>query len=209
MSTYGFTAASRARVAAGEAGTDRRAEKRSAEERLERSLMLRLEAFMSRRSPAFVVTLGFLLIALIGLIDAVTGSFDMAPLYIVPVALVTFARGRWLGAILALVATITRGAAEVASSVADLQSSVTYWSGLTRFYVFMVVVLLVGPMRDALRWQREVAEKLSATNAHLMALNELRRALVEHHEARALESTEALDELQVALEELGELSKSR
>jgi len=78
-----------------------KAEKKSAEQRLEGSSLLRFEAFMSRRSPAFVLILGFLLLALIGLIDAVSGTFDMAPLYILPVGLVTFSRGRWLGALLA------------------------------------------------------------------------------------------------------------
>jgi K+-sensing histidine kinase KdpD len=182
-----------------------RAEKKSAEQRLERSSLLRFEAFMARRSPAFVVILGFLLIALIGLIDAVTGSFDMAPLYIVPIGLVTFSRGRWLGAILALVATVARGAAEVANSISDLQSPVTYWSGLTRFYVFMVVVLMVGPMRDVLRWQREAAETLAETNNHLEALNELRDVLT-YEDEQEFDNRKALEDLQASLDALEQLS---
>jgi K+-sensing histidine kinase KdpD len=183
-----------------------KSEKKSAEQRLERSSLLKFEAFLSRRSPAFVVVLGFLLIALIGLIDAVTGSFDMAPLYILPVGLVTFSRGRWLGAMLALVATIARGAAEVANSISDLQSPVTYWSGLTRFYVFMVVVLMVGPMRDVLRWQREAADKLAETNQHLEALNELRDVLTYEDEEQARDNRRALEDLQASLEALEQLS---
>jgi K+-sensing histidine kinase KdpD len=180
--------------------------KKSAEQRLEHSSLLRFEAFMARRSPAFVLILGFLLLALIGLIDAVTGSFDMAPLYILPIGLVTFSRGRWLGALLALVATLARGAAEVANSISDLQSPVTYWSGLTRFYVFMVVVLMVGPMRDVLRWQREAADTLAETNAHLEALNELRDVLTYEDDDQAQGSRRALADLQASLEALEELS---
>ena len=183
-----------------------KAEKKSAEQRLEGSSLLRFEAFMSRRSPAFVLTLGFLLLALIGLIDAVSGTFDMAPLYILPVGLVTFSRGRWLGALLALVATIARGAAEVANSIADLQSPVTYWSGLTRFYVFMVVVLMVGPMRDVLRWQREATNTLAETNAHLEALNELRDVLTYEDEQQEESNRRALSDLQASLEALEQLS---
>ena len=192
-----------------EAKAGRKAEKqakRSAEQRLERSSLLRFEAFMSRRSPAFVLILGFLLLALIGLIDAITGTFDMAPLYILPVGLVTFSRGRWLGALLALAATIARGAAEVANSISDLQDPVTYWSGLTRFYVFMVVVLMVGPMRDVLRWQREAAEKLAETNNHLEALNELRDVLSYDDEEQSAENRKALDDLQASLDALEQLS---
>lgn len=183
-----------------------KAQKKSAEQRLESSSLLRFEAFMARRSPAFVVILGFLLIALIGLIDALTGSFDMAPLYILPIGLVTFSRGRWLGAALALVATIARGAAEVANSISDLQSPVTYWSGLTRFYVFMVVVLMVGPMRDVLRWQREAADTLAETNNHLEALNELRDVLTYEDEQQELDNRRALEDLQASLDALEQLS---
>jgi len=185
---------------------DAKAEKKSAEQRLESSSLMRFDAFMSRRSPAFVLILGFLLLALIGLIDAITGTFDMAPLYILPVGLVTFSRGRWLGALLALVATVARGAAEVVNSIGDLQSPVTYWSGLTRFYVFMVVVLMVGPMRDVLRWQREAANTLAETNAHLEALNELRDVLTYDDEQQEESNRKALADLQASLEALEELS---
>jgi len=52
---------------------------RTAEARLEHSVLLRFDAFMSRRSPTFIIILGLLLLALFGLIDAVTGTFDVAP----------------------------------------------------------------------------------------------------------------------------------
>ena len=151
---------------------------------VETTSLLRLETFLERRSPGFVILLGLLLLALIGLVDAVTGSFDVSVFYLVPVALVTFSRGRWMGALMAGVATIARGAAEVARGVQSLESPVTYWSALTRFYIFMAVVLMVGPVRDALVAQRELAarEREAADREReaaeqLRALNELRDAL--------------------------------
>jgi len=151
---------------------------------VEAPALLRLEAFLGRRSPGFVILLGLLLLALIGLVDAVTGSFDVSVFYLVPVGLVTFSRGRWMGALMAGVATVARGAAEVARGVQSLDSPVTYWSAITRFYVFMAVVLLIGPVRDALVAQRELArrEREAADREHeaaeqLRALNELRDAL--------------------------------
>ena len=82
------------------------------------------------------------------------------------------------------VATVARGAAEVTRGVQSIESPVTYWSALTRFYVFMAVVLMVGPVRDALRTQRDLVDKQreAAEREHeaaeqLRALNELRDAL--------------------------------
>jgi hypothetical protein len=80
---------------------------------------------------------------------------------------------------------------------------VTYWSGLTRFYVFAAVVLMVGPMRDVLRWQREVTETLTETNTQLEALNELRDVLNHEDEPNG---ERALDELRASLETLDALA---
>jgi K+-sensing histidine kinase KdpD len=141
------------------------------------SSLLRVEAFLARRSPGFVILIGLLLLALIGLVDAVTGTFDVSVFYLVPVGVVTFSRGRWMGALMAGVATVARGAAEVARGVQSLESPVTYWSALTRFYVFMAVVLMIGPVRDALFSQRELARRESEAAEQLRALSELRDAL--------------------------------
>jgi len=53
-----------------------------------------LERFLHTFSPPFVVILGLLLMALIGLVDAVTGSFAVGVFYLVPIGLVTYSRGR-------------------------------------------------------------------------------------------------------------------
>lgn len=119
--------------------------------------MLRVEGFLERRSPAFVVLLGVLLVALVALVDAVTGEFAVSVLFLVPVSIVTFSRGRGMG--------------------------------------------LVAPMRDALRWQRELAHRESESADQLRALNELRDAL-QHPDDVPAENLHALSELRDSLERL-------
>lgn len=106
-----------------------------------------------------------------------------------------------MGFAMAIMATLARGAAELARGVTDASSYVTYWSGLTRLYVFAAVVLMVGPMRDVLRWQRKVTETLTETNTHLEALNELRDV----HEDEP-NGERAIDELRASLETLDALA---
>lgn len=124
-----------------------------------RTAFMRLEAILERSSPGFVILVGLLLLALVGLIDAQTNRFDVTVFYLVPVALVTFARGRWMGLLMAGVAAIAWEAAEVVNHVTTIQSAVTYWNALTRFYAYAAVALLVWPMRSALLYERETAEK--------------------------------------------------
>jgi K+-sensing histidine kinase KdpD len=171
-------------------------------ERLERSLMLRLERFLSGHSPAFVVVLGLLLLALIGLVDAVTGDFGVSVFYLVPVALVTFARGRWMGALVSAAAAIAWSAMEVVNHVTTWQSQVPYWNALTRFYAFMAVVLLIGPMRDAMVWQRDVAAREAADADRLRTLAELRDALSRSEDLPEPEQIRAFAELRDSLARL-------
>ena len=171
-------------------------------QRLERSMMLRLERFLSGHSPAFVVVLGLLLLALIGLVDAVTGDFGVSVFYLVPVALVTFARGRWIGALVSATAAIAWSAMEVVNHVTTWQAPVTYWNALTRFYAFMAVVLLIGPMRDAMVWHRDLATKEAEAADQLRTLAELRDALQRSEDLPEPEQVRAFAELRDSLDRL-------
>jgi K+-sensing histidine kinase KdpD len=172
-----------------------------AEWHLARSHVLRFEGFLERRSPAFVVLLGLLLVALIAVIDAVSGRFTVSVLFLVPVALVTFSRGRGMGLVTAILASIAWCAADVAGGVTSAQDTVTYLNGVTRLIALVAITLLVAPMRDAVRWQRELAERESESNDQLRALNELRDAL-QHPDDVSAEKLHTLSELRDSLDRL-------
>jgi hypothetical protein len=154
------------------------------------TMMTALERFLGSFSPPFVVILGLLLMALIGLVDAVTDTFAVGIFYLVPIGLVAFARGRWIGTLMAAAAAAAWGGVELAQHLTAWDSGVTYWNFLTRFYVYEAIVLLVAPMRDVVLWERDVAareveaaDKLRALNALRAELGEAERAKLEHLEA--------------------------
>jgi K+-sensing histidine kinase KdpD len=161
---------------------------------LERSAMMKLERFLSARSPGFVLLTSLLLLALCGFVDSITRGFAVDVFYLFPVALVTFSRGRWMGALVAGVAAIAWSAAEVFNHVTTIQSQVPYWNTLTRFYAFMAVVLLIGPMRDAMVWQRELATKEAEAAEHLRTLAELRDTLAQTDDDTAFRRARAFSE---------------
>jgi len=152
--------------------------------KLGRAMLVGLEGFLDGFSPPFVVLVGLLLQALIGLVDAVTGSFAVAVFYLVPVGLVTYARGRWVGTIMAATAATAFLSVDLGTGVTHVEQAVTYWNWLTRFYVYEAVVILIGPMRDVVRWEREVAAREAEAAEKLRALNELRAALESDEEGR-------------------------
>jgi hypothetical protein len=158
------------------------------------TLVTALERFLDSFSPPFVLIVGLLLMALIGLVDAVTGPFAVGVFYLVPIGLVTYARGRWVGTLMAAVAGLAWSGVDVAQHVTTLDSSVTYWNALTRFYVYEAIVILVAPLRDVVIWEREVAEREAEAADKLRALNELRAALGAEEQAK-LDRLEAMVEL--------------
>lgn len=158
------------------------------------SMVTALERFLATFSPPFVVIFGLLLMALIGLVDAVTGAFAVGIFYLVPIGLVTYARGRWVGTLMAATAAAAWGGVELAQHVTAWSEAVTYWNFLTRFYVYEAIVLLVAPMRDVVQWERTVAAREAEAADKLRALNELRAALGAEEQAK-LDSLEAMVEL--------------
>jgi hypothetical protein len=136
-----------------------------------------LERFLGSFSAPFVVIVGLLVMALIALLDAVTGSFAVGVFYLVPIGLVTYARGRWVGTLMAAAAATAWGGVELAQHVTSIGDGVTYWNFLSRFYVYEAIVLLVAPMRDVVLWERDVAAREAETADQLRALKRLRRSL--------------------------------
>ncbi|HEY7756029.1 MAG TPA: hypothetical protein VID69_07375 [Actinomycetota bacterium] len=164
------------------------------------TLVTALERFLASFSPPFVVILGLLLMAMIGLVDAVTETFAVGIFYLVPIGLVTFARGRWVGTLMAATAAAAWGGVELFQHVTAWDAGVTYWNFLTRFYVYEAIVLLVAPMRDVVMWERDVAAREAEAADKLRALNALRAELGREERAK-LEHLEAMVELRRATTE--------
>jgi hypothetical protein len=161
------------------------------------TMITALERFLGSFSPPFVVIAGLLMMALIGLLDAVTGSLAIGIFYLVPIGLVTYARGRWVGMLMAAAAATAWGVVELAQHVTALGDGVTYWNFLSRFYVYGAIVILVAPMRDVVLWERDVAAREVEAADKLRALNELRARMGEDERAR-LDRLEAMVELRRA-----------
>lgn len=106
-----------------------------------------------------------------------TGAFAVTVFYLVPIGLVTYARGRWVGTIMAATAACAWMVVELRTGVTSWDQTVTYWNWLSRFYVHEAIVILVAPMRDVVRWEREVAEREAEAADKLRALSELHEAL--------------------------------
>ncbi|HEY7400095.1 MAG TPA: hypothetical protein VH989_04255 [Actinomycetota bacterium] len=144
--------------------------------RVQRSWLMRAERVLAGSSAWVALVIGILLLALVGLVDAASGSFEVSVLYVIPIALLTFGRGRWMGILLSGLAAAGWTVVDVVRG-ADALAGATYWAEISRCYALVAVCLVVAPMREALIQQRDLAEREAAVSERLRALDELRQAM--------------------------------
>ncbi|MEX0754866.1 MAG: ATP-binding protein [Actinomycetota bacterium] len=142
------------------------------------SALLRVEAGLAARSHPFVVLVGLLLSVLAAAIDVVTGPVvSISFLYLVPIGLVTFSRGRALGILTCAVAAGARMGIELWEDP-DVSLEVAFLNATLRFLLFVAIALLLALVRDALLRERAVAGAEAETSDRLRTLNALKDTLL-------------------------------
>src|SRR3954463_1032158 len=116
-------------------------------------------------SPAVTFSAGVILVLAIAVIDQLTGyDLHLGVLYLVPIAMVTWACGaRWglgIGVLSTIVwVAIFRGEHHYATNL------YFYWDALVLFVTFLIVILLLGRLREAIgghEFSLSILEKLDA-----------------------------------------------
>jgi signal transduction histidine kinase len=143
-----------------------------------RGLLLAAEAFLARRSRAFVLSTAGVLVAGIAATDVLTGSdLSLSLFYLLPVALVTWRLGRAAGIALAGAAALGWTVSEVLTS-ADAGSFPPVWNALVRFGVLDVVATLLDALRTRMRDERELTRRAIESADALRSLNELKDTIL-------------------------------
>jgi len=117
------------------------------------------------RRPRWGIVLAGLALALAaGWVDWITGPRVSAiPFYLIPIALVAWKGGRWLGTATAIICSIEWLVIELATDPAISDPFVPYWNGLVRFMIFCPFSLLISEVMDRRRAEmglRKVRDEL-------------------------------------------------
>lgn len=147
--------------------------------RPERHLLLRTEEFFARRTPAFVMTVGLLLVGVIGAVDILTGP-QLSPslFYLVPVAIVAWRLGRAGGAVAAVAASVMWLVVELVGDEYPAHSFVPFWNVGVRFAVLFVVAALLDTLRRNLHRERDLADQETRAVEELRAMNDMKDTLL-------------------------------
>jgi diguanylate cyclase (GGDEF)-like protein len=112
------------------------------------------------------ISLGFVLIGTVGILDFLTGyevSFSL--FYVIPISSVTWLVGRQSGLIASLISACVWFAADAATGHSYSGHLIPIWNTLIRLSFFVIVTLLLSALKTAMQREKELARTDNLTGA--------------------------------------------
>jgi diguanylate cyclase (GGDEF)-like protein len=127
--------------------------------------MKSLALFTKLRKPLHILA-GFLLIALIGVADFLTGyELAFSVFYVLPISIVTWLIGQWCGIIASFASALVWLGADVASGHPYSNPLIPIWNSLIRLSSFIIITLLISAVKSAMEREKELGRIDSLTEA--------------------------------------------
>ena len=147
---------------------------------LDRRVLRSTEGFFDGKSPLLVAVLGLAFIAVVSVLDYLTGpQLSLSLLYLMPIGLVTWNLGRRWGAVAVVVSTAAGIVSDVLSSPSvSTTDPVPYWNGIVRFAVFLAAAMLLDTLRSIIDAQWGLVEAEADRSTGLRELNDVKDTLL-------------------------------
>lgn len=123
-------------------------------------------AYLEKRSRPFLVTAGIVLVALLGVLDTLTGyELSFSLFYLIPISLVSWFAGRRSGIMMTLYSGFSWFTADSLAGHVYSHPAIQYWNGSIRLGFFLVSALLIAALREALEHEKELSRIDNLTGA--------------------------------------------
>jgi len=140
------------------------------------------------RSPAYWAALGSALLAVVGVLDYLTGyEFAFSLFYLLPIGIIAWFAGRWYGIPAAVIGTLVWALADLAAGQQYSHPAILAWNVGIRFGLFLVAALLISALKDAVERARQLSRTDFLTGAASagyfdeLLLSEIRRSARYQH----------------------------
>jgi diguanylate cyclase (GGDEF)-like protein len=119
-----------------------------------------------KRSKFFSVTVGFVFIGVISLIDFLTGyELTFSAFYVIPISFITWFNGRRLGLMTMVACAFLWISADIATGHPYSHPFVQIWNYILRIVAFVLVTWLLSALRSAAEHERELSRTDHLTGA--------------------------------------------
>lgn len=121
---------------------------------------------LKKSNRFFWMIVGCILIAGVGMLDFLTGNeIAISLFYLIPIAMLTWLAGRWVGIAASVISSAVWVGTDVAAGGPYLSTSIYIWNTFIILGFFVIVVLLLSALRKALEHEREMAHTDYLTGA--------------------------------------------
>lgn len=117
-----------------------------------------LDRFLGKKSPAQVSFLGFILMALVGIADHLTGyELSFSIFYLVPIVLVTWYAWVWAAFFICCFSALVWFAIEYTADHHYSNDLIVVWNAIVRFGFFLTTMLLLDKLKAFVKHQQTLA----------------------------------------------------
>lgn len=147
---------------------------------VDRRVLRSTRGFFDGKSPLLVAVLGLAFIAVVSVLDYLTGpQLSLSLLYLMPIGLVTWNLGRRWGAVAVVISTAAALVSDVLSSPSTTTTDpVPYWNGIVRFAVFLAAAMLLDTLRSIIDAQWGLVEEEAGRSSDLREMNDVKDTLL-------------------------------
>jgi signal transduction histidine kinase len=147
---------------------------------MDRRVLRITKGFFDGKSPLLVAVLGLAFIAVVSVLDYLTGpDLSLSLLYLMPIGLVTWNLGRRWGAVAVVISTVAGLVSDVVSSPStNTTDPVPYWNGIVRFAVFLAAAMLLDTLRSIIDAQWGLVEEEAGRSSDLREMNDVKNTLL-------------------------------
>jgi diguanylate cyclase (GGDEF)-like protein len=119
---------------------------------------MNVKEYLYKQSKWHLITLGFAIVVLVGVIDHITGpELFVSIFYLLPIFLVTWFTERWMGVTISIVSAITWLITDFTAGHAYSYPAIPYWNMIVRLGTFLIMTLILSALKKALEHEKELA----------------------------------------------------
>lgn len=119
---------------------------------------MNVKEYLYKQSKWYLITLGFAIVVLVGVIDHITGpELFVSIFYLLPIFLVTWFTERWMGVTISIVSAITWLITDFTAGHAYSYPAIPYWNMIVRLGTFLIMTLILSALKKALEHEKELA----------------------------------------------------
>jgi diguanylate cyclase (GGDEF)-like protein len=119
---------------------------------------MNVKEYLYKQSKWHLITLGFAIVVLVGVIDHITGpELFVSIFYLLPIFLVSWFTERWMGVTISIVSAITWLITDFTAGHAYSYPAIPYWNMIVRLGTFLIMTLILSALKKALEHEKELA----------------------------------------------------